>query len=393
MIDRFLKIDSICNEVNSVLEEYELEIMNLLAIKEAADFGKISDRIFSLDLLKVKIVSVAAGLGYKYTDNQVIEIIEGAKAVTVIEGDFIHSIAMFPIPKYDFEYYFVKFPIFQENDLKILNRMMQISMKPLDIFLCPTYGKELSFDLRIISSKDLNDCFHTSKKDRFFCFGRNVILSGSNPIGKSPCHYDQLPETILIELTDDNILVKSHRDDFYVRCQESSTHLKLNFTDYTIIKINRTCDLVNQNIIFSDNPHNMDVTQNTNFETIASYKMDFGNIFGKSSNDPWFKNGGFSNFRKETRKDLNETFKAIDKIDKSNMNKIKVLKENIDMHYIYNWTGIIIGLICSGFIVLLGTCTCIKFSKLKKRSKSNANTLIRMNDIAQNIDGEAENLA
>ena len=75
------------------------------------------------------------------------------------------------------------------------------------------------------------------------------------------------------------------------------------------------------------------------------------------------------------------------------MNKIKVLKENIDMHYIYNWTGIIIGLICSGFIVLLGTCTCIKFSKLKKRSKSNANTLIRMNDIAQNIDGEAENLA
>ena len=69
IIDRFLKIDSICNEVNSVLEEYELEIMNLLAIKEAADFGKISDRIFSLDLLKVKIVSIAAGLGYKYTAN------------------------------------------------------------------------------------------------------------------------------------------------------------------------------------------------------------------------------------------------------------------------------------------------------------------------------------
>ena len=114
IIDRFLKIDSICNEVNSVLEEYELEIMNLLAIKEAADFGKISDRIFSLDLLKVKIVSIAAGLGYKYTENQVIEIIEGAKAVTVIEGDFIHSIAMFPIPKYDFEYYFVKFQFFKK---------------------------------------------------------------------------------------------------------------------------------------------------------------------------------------------------------------------------------------------------------------------------------------
>ena len=354
------KLKLICSNgyllVENLLEEAEF----MENIRSKARENLPSDKLFPLKLIheKIRVLEREKNNVYPlFRDEASIEQIYAmSSSITTIDNNIIHSVVSIPLVNFNQRYSFID-PSLSENEVNVIEKMSKVARHQIDHIICGQDHK-----MRVMSTRKLQRCLKTKDSKIFFCSERSLVHLKHNSYRCS-----KLPETLLMELSEHKILLKTNLKSMDITCNEILKQVPINKT-FNVIELNPNCRIQTADFSLAE----------INDKTVMEIHAEPFKIIGYDLEEPSIidltklqaKHDKLHEFTVELKKGQ-ETLKkdqvANENVDIANQIKVASIKEDQKTNKTYTWSlgGTSLGLV--GIVTAVGLIILCKGCPIQKK--------------------------
>ena len=367
------KLKLICSEGNLLVENLLEEAEYLEDIRNKARENLPSDKLFPLKLVHEKIRLLEREINDVYPlfrDQASIEQIYAmSSSITTIDNNIIHSVVSIPLVNFNQRYTFID-PSLSETEVNVIEKMSKIARHQIDHIICGQDHK-----MRVMSTRKLQRCLKTKDSRTFFCSERALVHLKHNSFRCS-----KLPQTLLMELSEHKILLKTNLKSMDITCNEILKQVPINKT-YNVIELNPSCKIQTEDFSLAEINDKTVMEIHAEPFKIIGYDLEEPSIFDltklQAKHEELHKITLELGKGQETMKDDQI---AIEKADKANQKRVESITKDQETNKTYTWSlgGTSLGLAglgaIAGLIILGKNCATQKKDGMSLTLKSEKTT-------------------
>ena len=325
------KLKLICSEGNLLVENLLEEAEFMEDIRNKARENLPSDKLFPLKLIheKIRLLEREKNNVYPlFRDKASIEQLYAmSSSITTIDNNVIHSVVSIPLVNFNQRYTFID-PSLSETEINVIEKMSKLARHQIDHIICGQDHK-----MRVMSTRKLQRCLKTKDSKIFFCSERSLVHLKHNSYRCS-----KLPGTLLMELSEHKILLKTNLKSMDITCNEILKQVPINKT-YNIIELNPNCKIQTADFSLAE----------INDKTVMEIHAEPFKIIGYDLEEPSIidltklqaKHEKLHKITVELGKGqetLRDDQTAIEIADKANQKRVESIKEDQNTNKTFTWS-------------------------------------------------------